>query len=183
MIELDSVRLFQPFVTIRGFSRAVKMTGAIRDSTFSEIPLIQTLANHDLLTFVILLWRRSWFFRTRCSPETDEMFSEISHAGSPQSLTRGRLLEGRCHAAPFLKIPPEFRLERQSGRVVVDCVSASFLNLLHPIMSFIRVSLHVVENHLFARVQAHAGNVRGGLGKTTANAAPTQTLHFKFRTP
>ena len=150
---------------------------------FSETALIQTLANHDLLTLVILLWRRSWFFRTRCSPETDEMFGEISHAGSPQSLTRGRFPERRCHAAPFLKIPPEFRLKRQRGRVIIDRVSASFLNLLQPVMSFIRVSLHVVENHLFARVQAHAGNVRGGIGKTTAKAAPTQTLHFTFRIP
>lgn len=99
---------------------------------------------------------RAWLLRSWCCPEAHQVFREVAHAGAPQALAPGDVAKGSNHPAPFLVISPQVTLQLHRRRMLIQRARGGFLNFMGPKLSFFRVRLKIVEDHLFTAIEAHA---------------------------
>ncbi len=99
-------------------------------------------------------------FGFRYAPNTNPVFGETAKTDAFGAILGDRLLELPNNPGPLSIIPPQFGFNRRGRRVRIPCNSHNLTNFLLPMLSLLRMPLHVIEHHLFALVQTHIGTLQ-----------------------
>lgn len=114
-------------------------------------------------------------------PKPDHQLREILHAGALHAFMVRRFFENRHHTAALLIVSPQLPVEPRRHRMIVVEQLHGRANFLLPKLSFVAMTLPIIEHTLLKPVQTHAANVRHVLPRTTAKPHPTAALHFSRR--
>jgi hypothetical protein len=112
--------------------------------------------------------RWTGLFGSGSDPQAKQIFGQIAHTGSVDTFPASDVPKWIRHGAALFEIAPKLPLQFDRRRMFIPRSRCGFLNFLEPVLSLVHVGLQIVENHLFAAVEAHAGTVADRRGKTTA---------------
>ncbi len=94
-------------------------------------------------------------FRAGRKPKSKKILGEIFHTGATLALRTRKIFELRNYGCPLLKVAPQFVFQRPRSGVKIGIQVAQPSNLVQPILSLLRMSLHIIPQKLLSSVQAH----------------------------